>query len=103
MNKTRKKPSKTTGKSYDFSGAKRGAVLPHAGKTRITMWIDSDVLNAFREEAERECRGYQTAMNDALRSAAFQKTTHGDNAIETRIQERVRAVVHEELAHLIAS
>jgi hypothetical protein len=28
---------------YDFSEAKRGAVIPQAGKTRITIYIDDDV------------------------------------------------------------
>lgn len=35
------------------------------------MWIDTDVLNAFREAAERECKGYQTTINEALRAVAF--------------------------------
>ena len=48
-----KKVSRSTGESrgktssYD-SRSRRGAVLPHEGKTRITMWIDSDTLNWFR-------------------------------------------------------
>lgn len=29
---------------YDFSEAKRGAVIPQTGKTRITIYIDDDVL-----------------------------------------------------------
>ncbi|MBC5810876.1 MAG: BrnA antitoxin family protein [Candidatus Eremiobacteraeota bacterium] len=53
-------------KSYDFSGGVRGAALPHNGKTRITIWIDDYILDWFREEADRECRGYQTSINDAL-------------------------------------
>lgn len=54
---------------YDFSNAKRGAVIPPAGKTRITIMLDNDVLDAFRARAEEEGRGYQTAINEALRHA----------------------------------
>lgn len=54
---------------YDFGKAKRGAVIASPGKTRITIMIDDDVLDAFRARAEVEGRGYQTAINAALRAA----------------------------------
>ncbi|TAN07344.1 MAG: CopG family transcriptional regulator [Rhodanobacteraceae bacterium] len=54
---------------YDFSNAKRGPVIASPGKTRITIMLDNDVLDAFRERAEAEGRGYQTAINEALRNA----------------------------------
>ena len=54
---------------YDFSKAKRGAVIASPGKTRITIMLDNDVLDAFRVRAEAEGRGYQTAINNALRDA----------------------------------
>jgi len=43
--------------SYDFSKGKRGAVVPTTGKTRITMCLDDDVLNAFRAKANAEGKG----------------------------------------------
>jgi BrnA antitoxin of type II toxin-antitoxin system len=52
---------------YDFSKAKRGAVMPQKGKTRISIFIDNAVLDAFRARAEKEGAGYQTMMNEALR------------------------------------
>lgn len=52
---------------YDFSGAKRGAVVPQKGKTRISIFIDNAVLDAFRSRAESAGTGYQTMMNDALK------------------------------------
>ena len=52
---------------YDFSKGKRGAVLPQKGKTRISIFIDNVVLDAFRSRAEKTGTGYQTMMNDALR------------------------------------
>ena len=52
---------------YDFSKGKRGAVLPQKGKTRISIFIDNAVLDAFRARAEKAGTGYQTMMNEALR------------------------------------
>lgn len=52
---------------YDFSKGKRGAVIPHKGKTRISIFIDNAVLDEFRARAEKAGTGYQTMMNDALR------------------------------------
>jgi hypothetical protein len=52
---------------YDFSKGKRGAVIPQKGKTRISIFIDNAVLDAFRARAEKAGIGYQTMMNDALR------------------------------------
>jgi len=54
-------------KEYDFSKGKRGAVIKTRGKTRITMHLDDDVIDAFRARAEAANRGYQTLINDALR------------------------------------
>ena len=52
---------------YDFSKGKRGAVLPQKGKTRISIFIDNAVLDAFRARAGKAGTGYQTMMNEALR------------------------------------
>lgn len=56
-------------KEYDFSRAKRGAVIPSPGKTRITIMIDDDVIEAFRAKAEAVGRGYQTLIKETLRAA----------------------------------
>lgn len=39
------------------------------GKTRITIYLDDDVLAVFRERASHEGKGYQTLINEALRAA----------------------------------
>ena len=56
-------------RSYDFSKAKRGAVLrTPPGKTRITIRIDDDILDWFRKQVHEAGGGnYQTMMNRALR------------------------------------
>ena len=56
-------------RNYDFSKAKRGAVLATPpGKTRITIRIDDDVLDWFRKRVHDAGGGnYQTMVNTALR------------------------------------
>jgi uncharacterized protein (DUF4415 family) len=54
-------------KAYDFKNAKRGAVVQQKGKTRITIYIDTDILDEFRNLAENAGYGYQTMINEALR------------------------------------
>lgn len=86
-------------KEYDFSKAKRAQDMPavakvqakaNAGKTRITMYVDADVLLAFRALAERQGKGYQTLINEALRAAALP-----EQALVT--VEALRRVLREEL------
>lgn len=76
-------------KEYDFSKGKRGSMIPHKGKTRITIFIDTDILEWFRDEAGREGRGYQTAINQALRDYNRQD--------RRPIDEIVREVIRREL------
>lgn len=54
---------------YDFSKARRGAVIASPGKTRITIMLDDDVIEHFRTQAEAEGIGYQTLINTLLRKA----------------------------------
>ena len=41
--------------------------MPQKGKTRISIFIDNAVLDAFRARADKAGTGYQTMMNEALR------------------------------------
>src|SRR3546814_20863816 len=50
-------------KEYDFSRGKRGAVVPSPGKTRITIMLDNEVLEYFRERADSLGTGYQTMID----------------------------------------
>ena len=56
-------------KEYDFSQGKRGAVLPSTAKTRVTIMLDDDVIEAFRARGDAMGQGYQTLINAALRAA----------------------------------
>ena len=53
---------------YDFSEGKRGALNPTPpGKTRITIRLDNEVLDWFREQVHLAGGGnYQTLINEAL-------------------------------------
>lgn len=75
---------------YDFQQGKRGAVIPHQGKTRITIYIDDEVLEAFRQRAEQQGHGYQTMMNQALREYLALSQVSLDEAT-------LRRVLREEL------
>ncbi len=50
----------------DWSNAKRGTFYRPV-KQQITLRLDADVVAWFREHAGKNGRGYQTAMNRALR------------------------------------
>ena len=54
-------------KEYDLSKAKRGPVLKPTGKTRITIYLDDDVIEAYRKMGDEHGRGYQTLINETLR------------------------------------
>ncbi|MEI7989669.1 MAG: BrnA antitoxin family protein, partial [Chloroflexota bacterium] len=69
-----------------------GAVLPlPSGKERITIRLDTDVLNWFRQQADQQGGGnYQTMLNQALREYIL---SH-----QVSLEEMLRRVVREELA-----
>jgi uncharacterized protein (DUF4415 family) len=52
---------------YDFSGGQRGAVVPQTNKTRVTIYLDDDILDELRDRSDAAGQGYQTMINQALR------------------------------------
>jgi uncharacterized protein (DUF4415 family) len=78
-------------KVYDFSKGKRGAVVPTSGKTRITIYVDDAVIKRFKAESEKTGKGYQTLINEALKS-------YVGISEQPVTQELVRKIVREELA-----
>lgn len=77
-------------REYDFSKGKRGPVIRQRGKTRITIHIDDEVLEAFRKRADAAGRGYQTMINEALREHLGQTGVRVD-------ADTIRRIVREEL------
>ncbi len=75
---------------YDFRGGRRGAVLKSAGKTRITIRLDTELLDWFRQRAHAANGGsYQTSINAALREYMGTK--------REPLEATLRRVLREEL------
>ena len=77
---------------YNFEQAEQGAVVkPAPGKTRITIRIDTDVLNWFRRQVHEAGGGnYQTLINEALRE-------HIERQNGADLESMLRRVLREEL------
>ena len=77
-------------KEYDFSKGKRGPIISNKGKTRITIYLDDDILDAYRRKGDEVGRGYQTLINEALRQSISSKSV----AVDART---LRRILREEL------
>jgi uncharacterized protein (DUF4415 family) len=77
-------------KEYDFSKGKRGAIDPlPIGKERITIRLDADILDWFRQQVELRGGGnYQTMINQVLRDYVA--------GHQVNLEETLRRVVREE-------
>lgn len=77
---------------YDFSKGKRGPVVKApAGKTRITIRIDDDVVAWFKEQVHESGGGnYQTLINQVLRDRMEQPPE--------KLEATLRRIIREELA-----
>jgi uncharacterized protein (DUF4415 family) len=78
--------------NYDFSKARRGAVIPPSGnKVRITIRLDKDIVEWFKSRVEKSGGGnYQTLLNNALR----EYIKYRDEPIEKVIRRVVREELH---------
>ena len=52
---------------FDLSNATPRSGRPVKRKTRITIYLDDEVLSQFRSLSEQSGKGYQTLINAALR------------------------------------
>jgi uncharacterized protein (DUF4415 family) len=77
--------------NYDFSKARRGAVVPVSGnKVRITIRLDKCTVEWFKAQVDAAGGGnYQTLLNDALREYIGRR--------EEPLEKVLRRVVREEL------
>jgi uncharacterized protein (DUF4415 family) len=80
-------------REYDFSHAKRGAVVQvPKGKTRITIRLDDDLVDWFRQQVGLAGGGnYQSLINDALRQHV--------RRVQEPLETTLRRVIREELSH----
>ena len=78
-------------KEYDFTKGKRGPVIPPApNKTRVTIRLDNDILDWFKEKVHEAGGGnYQTLINEALRKYITEK--------KEPMEELLRRVIREEI------
>ena len=74
---------------YDFSNARRGARVPAApGKTRITIRLDTELIEWFKAQVNEAGGGnYQSLINAALKDHVRQ---HG-------LEVTLRRLIREEL------
>ena len=79
-------------KEYNFSKGKRGPVIkPDPNKVRITIRLDADIIEYFKEQVHKAGGGnYQTMINEALRQYLAKKQ-------EPMNEETLRRVIREEL------
>lgn len=79
-------------KEYDFSKGKRGPVIkPDPNKVRITIRLDADIVEYFKEQVHKAGGGnYQTMINEALRQYLVKRQ-------ESMNEETLRRVIREEL------
>ena len=80
---------------YDFSKGARGAIVKQTGKTRISIFIDNSILEEFKTRAERAGSGYQTIMNEALR-------TYLQNEEKPLTASALRQVLRQEMAEYVS-
>lgn len=79
--------------SYDFSKGKRGRITKPAsepaGKVKITIRLDADIVDHFMARADESggSVGYQTLINEALRRSVEAPA----------LEAMVRRVIREEL------
>jgi uncharacterized protein (DUF4415 family) len=80
---------------YDFSQGKRGAVEPMgAGKTRITIRLDDEVLAWFREQVHAAGGGnYQSLINEALCQHIAQQREPLESTLRRVLREELDRVV----------
>ena len=79
-------------REYDLSKGKRGPVMSvPPGKERITIRLDADILDYFRDIVEHAGGGnYQSLINNALR-------TYIEGGKRPTLEETLRRVIREEL------
>jgi len=85
-------------KEYDFEGAAQGAVVqPTPGKTRITIRVDTDVLDWFRQQVHAAGGGnYQTLINEALRDYIHYRDELLESVLRKVIREELQAAIPSE-------
>ena len=77
---------------YDFSKARRGAVVPAIpGKTRITIRLDNELIEWFKAQVNEAGGGnYQSLINESLKNHVQQQGF--ERTLRRLIREELRRV-----------
>ena len=81
--------------SEDFSKGNRGPVItPDPNKVRITIRLDADILDHFKQLVHKAGGGnYQTLINDALRMQMDTQNKSLEDTLRKVIQEEIKKAV----------
>lgn len=80
---------------YDMTNAEKGPIVaPDPRKTRITIRIDTEVLNWFRDQVDKAGGGsYQTMINEALREHVRREAEPLEDVLRRVIRQELREAV----------
>ena len=67
------------GKELAEHKAKLARSLDRPRKSRVTIYLDADIVSTFKEKAEDTHTGYQTLINNALRMVIEGTPNRSDN------------------------
>ncbi len=79
-------------KEYDFGKGRRGPVLRvPPGKTRVTIRLDDDILDWFRQQVDDAGGGnYQTLINETLREFMQRRQESLETTLRRVIRDELR-------------
>ena len=90
-------PCRPSSRQVPVGCSRQGLLMGNICETRrlgaernVTIYIDDDVLETFRQRGDAAGKGYQTAMNEALRD-------YLDKVKQPLDEETLRRVIQEEL------
>ena len=78
---------------YDFSQAKRGAVVQPKNQTKIALYLDDDILEALQQKGDQSGQGYQVFINQVLRD-------YLESSQNPLNEESLRRIIREELQEI---
>lgn len=81
-------------KEYDFTKAKRGAIVKSPkGKTLVSIRLDNDILEGFREQVHSAGGGdYESLINEVLRRHLREEGRS--------LEKTLRKIIREELSSM---
>lgn len=81
-------------KEYDFTNAKRGAIVKSPkGKTLVSIRLDNDILEGFREQVHSAGGGdYESLINEVLRRHLREQGRS--------LEKTLRKIIREELSSM---